>query len=252
MGHRRHASRRAGAGLRWNRTSATKLGGLGAHGHFSALSSRIRRREFYESSSSNPRARHSAAHGVPSQSVNAQDAPGFLKAVAPPDSLGPAMQEYGAVMGPKALDAKTKELIGLAVAAQIPCSYCVYAHTMNARRLGASDDQIKEAVAAAALTRKWSTELNGNMYDFELLQEGGRRDQQGDGAKDQLIDRHRRAVFYSTRSGGLTALQRSVRSPGRRARAALRRVDRRREGASPPPRLERRRARARGRAGDQG
>ena len=94
-------------------------------------------------------------------------------------------------MGPKALDEKTKELIGLGVAAQIPCTYCIYAHTTNAKRLGATDDQIKEAVAAAALTRKWSTELNGNMYDFELLQEGDGRDQQGDGAKDQLIDRRR-------------------------------------------------------------
>ncbi len=54
-----------------------------------------------------------------SQSANAQDAPNFFKAVAPPDSLGPAMQEYGAVFGPKALDAKTKELIGLGVAAEI-------------------------------------------------------------------------------------------------------------------------------------
>ena len=102
-----------------------------------------------------------------SQTANAQDAPNFFKAIAPPDSLGPAMQEYGAVFGPKALDAKTKELIGLGVAAQIPCTFCIYAHTMNAKRLGATDDQIKEAVAAAALTRKWSTELNGNMYDFD-------------------------------------------------------------------------------------
>lgn len=104
---------------------------------------------------------------APTQSVNAEDAPNFFKAIAPPDSLGPAMEEYGAVMGPKALDAKTKELIGLGVAAQIPCVYCIYAHTLNAKRLGATDDQIKEAVAAAALTRKWSTELNGNMYDFD-------------------------------------------------------------------------------------
>ena len=35
-----------------------------------------------------------------------------------------------------ALNAKTKELIGLAVAAQIPCSYCVYAHTQAAKRAG--------------------------------------------------------------------------------------------------------------------
>jgi AhpD family alkylhydroperoxidase len=102
-----------------------------------------------------------------SQSVKADDIPNFFKSVAPPDSLGPAMQEYGAVFGPKALDSKTKELIGLGVAAQIPCVYCIYAHTLNAKRMGATDDQIKEAVAAAALTRKWSTELNGNMYDFD-------------------------------------------------------------------------------------
>ena len=64
------------------------------------------------------------------------------------------------------LDEKTKELIGLGVAAQIPCGYCVYYHTEAARHAGATDAQIKEAIAAAALTRKWSTVLNGNNYDM--------------------------------------------------------------------------------------
>ena len=40
---------------------------------------------------------------------------------------------------------KTKQLIGLAVAAQIPCAYCVYAHTKFAKAAGATDAQIKEA-----------------------------------------------------------------------------------------------------------
>ena len=136
-----------------------------------------------------------------SQRANAKDAPNFFKAVAPPDSLGPAMQEYGAVFGPKALDAKTKELIGLGVAAQIPCSFCIYAHTMNAKRLGATDDQIKEAVAAAALTRKWSTELNGNMYDFDVYFPVLLTTR--DVAKDRLINQRRRGSprrFYSTRA----------------------------------------------------
>jgi AhpD family alkylhydroperoxidase len=65
-----------------------------------------------------------------------------------------------------ALDTKTKELIGLGVAAQIPCGYCIYYHTMAAKRAGATDAQIKEAIAAASMTRKWSTELNGNQYDL--------------------------------------------------------------------------------------
>ena len=62
-----------------------------------------------------------------SQSVNAQDAPPFMKDTFPEQAVSAAWQEYLAVGNPKgALDAKTKELIGLAVAAQIPCTYCVY------------------------------------------------------------------------------------------------------------------------------
>ena len=72
-----------------------------------------------------------------------------------------------AVFNPKgALDGKTKELIGLAVAAQVPCQYCIYAHTLGAKHAGATDEEIKEAVAASGLVRKMSTELNGNQYDM--------------------------------------------------------------------------------------
>jgi AhpD family alkylhydroperoxidase len=64
-----------------------------------------------------------------------------------------------------ALAGRTKELIGLGVAAQIPCHYCIYAHTSFARLNGASDTEIGEAVAMAALTRHWSTYLNGTQTD---------------------------------------------------------------------------------------
>lgn len=59
------------------------------------------------------------------------------------------------------LSAKDKELIGLAVAAQIPCRYCTFAHTEFAKLNGASEQEIREAVAIGALTRHWSTFLNG-------------------------------------------------------------------------------------------
>lgn len=65
-----------------------------------------------------------------------------------------------------ALDARTKALISLGVAAQIPCSYCIFDDTNAARRAGATDEQIKEAIAVAALTRHWSTILNGNQVDL--------------------------------------------------------------------------------------
>ena len=64
-----------------------------------------------------------------------------------------------------ALPGKVKELIGLAVAAQIPCRYCIVAHTEFARLNGASDAEVGEAVGMAAITRHWSTYLNGTQTD---------------------------------------------------------------------------------------
>jgi AhpD family alkylhydroperoxidase len=63
------------------------------------------------------------------------------------------------------LNGKTKELLGLAVAAQIPCQYCIYFHTAAAKLNGASDEEIRETVAMAAITRHWSTVLNGMQID---------------------------------------------------------------------------------------
>ena len=65
-----------------------------------------------------------------------------------------------------ALSGKVKELIGLAVAAQIPCRYCTYFHTEAARLNGATDVEIREALACAAGTRMFSTVLNGNQIDL--------------------------------------------------------------------------------------
>lgn len=63
------------------------------------------------------------------------------------------------------LDAKTKELIALGVASQIPCEYCVYWHTSAAKAAGATDQDIKEAVGQSAMTRMVSTLLNGTQVD---------------------------------------------------------------------------------------
>jgi AhpD family alkylhydroperoxidase len=63
------------------------------------------------------------------------------------------------------LSGKSKELIGLAVAAQIPCHYCIYFHTAAAKANGATDEEIREAVAMAAVVRHWSTVLNGMQVD---------------------------------------------------------------------------------------
>jgi AhpD family alkylhydroperoxidase len=93
--------------------------------------------------------------------------PTFLKGV--PDSALPgAWEEMKALQlsDKTALPLKVKELIGLAVAAQIPCKYCVYGHTQIATKLGgASQQEVGEAVTMGALARHWSTFFNGIQLD---------------------------------------------------------------------------------------
>ena len=85
----------------------------------------------------------------------------------PDEGVAAAWGEFKSIqLNPKtALSGKEKELIGLAVAAQIPCSYCIYFHTQAAKLNGATDAEIREAVAMAAITRHWSTVLNGMQAD---------------------------------------------------------------------------------------
>ena len=68
-----------------------------------------------------------------------------------------------------ALEPKVKSLINLAVAAQIPCQYCIWLETKFARQQGATDAEVAEAVAQAAYVRHWSTVINGMQIDFETF-----------------------------------------------------------------------------------
>ena len=94
--------------------------------------------------------------------------PGFFRQM--PESAIPGAwgEMKGFQLNPNTrLNGKTKELIGLAVAAQIPCQYCIYFHTAAAKANGATDEEIKEAVAMAGVVRHWSTVLNGNQVDLD-------------------------------------------------------------------------------------
>jgi len=93
--------------------------------------------------------------------------PGFFK-VFPQAGIAGSWAEFKnlQVSENTFLTPKVKQLIGLAVAAQVPCSYCVYFHTAVARAYGATDGEIQEAVALAAISRHWSTVLNGMAVDL--------------------------------------------------------------------------------------
>lgn len=121
-----------------------------------------------------PRAKTTTATAAPSQQAQAalKDiettlgfVPQFFRSV--PDSQLPSFWDMmkNFQIGETALDTKTKELIGLAVASQIPCDYCIYFHTEVARHKGATEQQIREAVGMAAMTRMASTVLNGSQID---------------------------------------------------------------------------------------
>jgi AhpD family alkylhydroperoxidase len=93
--------------------------------------------------------------------------PEFFKAF-PESGIAGAWAEFKAIqLNPNTkINGKNKELIGLAVSAQIPCQYCVYFHTAAAKANGASDEEVLEAVAMAAVVRHWSTVLNGMQVDL--------------------------------------------------------------------------------------
>ncbi len=69
--------------------------------------------------------------------------------------------------GKGALSPKVRELIGLAVASQIPCEFCIHYHRKAASAQGATEQELREASAVAAYTRHWSTMLYGTQVDVD-------------------------------------------------------------------------------------
>lgn len=93
--------------------------------------------------------------------------PGHFKAYPKSAVAGAWDMTKGLLMGEgNSLDPKVKSLIAVAVAAQIPCQYCVWLETKSAKASGATDAEVSEAVAQAAYVRHWSTVIHGSQIDF--------------------------------------------------------------------------------------
>ena len=71
-----------------------------------------------------------------------------------------------AVMKKGAINEKEAHLIALATAAATKCNYCIPYHLAEARRLGATEEEIKTAVLIASDVLRMSTLLYGNEYDL--------------------------------------------------------------------------------------
>lgn len=70
-----------------------------------------------------------------------------------PDALAAFRNFSKTVFAPGALDAKTKQLIAVAVAHVTQCPYCIKGHTEGAAHAGATDAEIMEAIWVAAEMR---------------------------------------------------------------------------------------------------
>ena len=90
---------------------------------------------------------HDQMYPMPSSSLSQR-----RKSLAPEIDL--AFRTFSRqVFAPGALDAKTKQLIAVAVAHVTQCPWCIRSHTKLARRDGASEQEVIEAMWVAAEMR---------------------------------------------------------------------------------------------------
>ncbi|MDT0635701.1 carboxymuconolactone decarboxylase family protein [Spectribacter hydrogenooxidans] len=77
-----------------------------------------------------------------------------------------------AVFAPGALDAKTKQLIAVAVAHVTQCPYCIKGHTPAAKKAGASEAELMEAIWVAAEMRAGGAVAHSHLA-FEAYDKAG-------------------------------------------------------------------------------
>ncbi|WP_425492210.1 carboxymuconolactone decarboxylase family protein [Halovivax limisalsi] len=93
--------------------------------------------------------------------------PGYL-AELPEDALvneWPTLKRF--LFGESAIDPKTRELVGLAVAAAIGCEYCRHFHRGVAKLHGASEDELAELAFLASYTPRYSAMIQALDYDLD-------------------------------------------------------------------------------------
>jgi AhpD family alkylhydroperoxidase len=95
--------------------------------------------------------------------------PGFMKAL-PKEVLvqeWPLFKKYN--FEETEIPAKYRELMGLAVAANIKCPYCTLFHKGAAQMNGATEEELAETVFLASYTARWSAIIHAQHYDYETF-----------------------------------------------------------------------------------
>lgn len=90
-----------------------------------------------------------------------------LDAIPEDDTVAewPTFRKY--VVEETEIPAKYRELMGLAIAANLKCPYCTHFHTEAARMHGASDAELAETVSLASFTTRYSAMLHAQQRDLD-------------------------------------------------------------------------------------
>lgn len=97
--------------------------------------------------------------------------PEFMKAL-PKDVLiqdWPLMKKY--TLGESKIPAKYRELIGLAVSANIKCPYCQLFHKGAAEMFGATEEELAEVAFLASFATRWSAMIHAQHYEYDKFAE---------------------------------------------------------------------------------
>lgn len=102
--------------------------------------------------------------------------PSFWRALATsPDQLELVWRQLKTLMHPEAagrkgkLDAKTREIIALAVSATNGCAYCVNSHTTALKKLGVDTETLGEVLAIAGLFNQTNALADGYQIEPDVL-----------------------------------------------------------------------------------
>ncbi len=96
--------------------------------------------------------------------------PGFLDALPEEDLVAewPTFEKY--MLAETEIPAKYRELIGLAIAANIRCPYCQHFHRGAAQLRGATEEELAELSFLASYTARYSAMLHAQEYDMETFE----------------------------------------------------------------------------------
>src|ERR1700691_640014 len=96
------------------------------------------------------------------KSRNVPDVNNFWKYLArDPATLKRTWESIKEIMAPGALDARTKEMIYLAVSVTNGCGYCIASHNAAARKAGMTDTMFGELMAVVGMANETNRLANG-------------------------------------------------------------------------------------------